>query len=461
MEHDTPEEIARSVIAACADCDVCRSMLADDCLLFAELYRLYDRETETGEVASSAELRAMLDRCTYCALCGCPDIRANIIEAKSRYAARDGLPYAVRLLEDVSRLGRLCSLAPRIGNLVLHSSPVSDALKRLAAIHPSRRMPVVPPETFAAWARREGLGRRPDDGPAKKVAYFAGCSGRYFFPEVPRALVRVLQKLGVAVYVPDQVCCGMPPFLEGDRAKAIEMTSGNVARLAALVAEGFDIVCSCPTCGYMLKRLIRERAYYAEAYQRSVGAPADAFKIPVEDQRQPDGAPFFNTLRKSIYGRILKDDGYFNSIDPLQRIAVAEQTFDAGEYVSMLVGHGAGMPARALKPKRLVYFVPCHQREQGIGRPYRDLLNAAAGFEIDVVDGACDCCGMGGIMGFKREFHAHSLELGAPVVAKIKALNPDTIVTDCLSCRLQLTQMTRFTVRHPLEILAEALPTEI
>jgi glycerol-3-phosphate dehydrogenase subunit C len=37
---------------------------------------------------------------------------------------------------------------------------------------------------------------------------------------------------------------------------------------------------------------------------------------------------------------------------------------------------------------------------------------------------------------------------------KIRALNPDTVVTDCLSCRLQLTQMTPFAVRHPLEILA-------
>jgi glycerol-3-phosphate dehydrogenase subunit C len=286
------------------------------------------------------------------------------------------------------------------------------------------------------------------------VAYFAGCSGRFFFPEVPRALVRVLQQAGVAVHVPEQACCGMPPFLEGDRAQALEMTAHNIGRLAALAAEGFDIVCSCPTCGFVLRRLIRERAYYADAYQQTVGDDPEILKVPVDGPCGADGQPLFNTLRKSIYGRILKDDGYYASIDPVKRIAVAENTWDAGEYLLNQCRAGARIPGAGRGERRLAYFVPCHQREQGIGRPYLDLLREVPGISVDVIDGAYDCCGMGGIMGFKRDFHRHSLELGAPVVAKIKALNPDGVVTDCLSCRLQLTHMTTFPVRHPLEVLA-------
>ncbi len=455
MTTNSPEDIARSVIAACADCDVCRFVLTDDCLLFRELYRLHDREAETGTAPSSDELRAMLDRCTFCALCGCPDIRADIIAAKSGFAERDGLPLAVRLLEDVARLGRLCGRAPRLVNQAIQCLSVAKATKGLAAVHASRRLPVVPPETFTAWARRKGLDRRPDHTAVKKVAYFAGCSGRYFFPEVPRALVRLLQKAGASVYVPEQVCCGMPPFLEGDRAKALAMTGANLKRLAALVAAGFDVVCSCPTCGFVLKKLIAERAYYAEAYQRQVAAAPDVLKIPLADQRRTGGQPVFNTLRKSIYGRILQDDGYFAAIDPLERIAVAENTWDAGEYLVKLTGDER-MPAAAPERMRLAYFVPCHQREQDIGRPYLDLLRQVPGIDVAVVDGVYDCCGMGGIMGFKRDFHDYSLKLGAPLKEKIRALNPDRIVTDCLSCRLQLNHMTAYTVRHPLEILAAA-----
>ena len=247
----------------------------------------------------------------------------------------------------------------------------------------------------------------------------------------------------------------MPPFLEGDHTKALDMARANVTRLAALAAEGFDIVCSCPTCGYVLKKLIRERAYYAESYQRSVGATPDVLKVPMADGRRAGSASVFNTLRRSIYGRILKDDGHFAAIDPLERIAVGENTWDAGEYLVEAV-EGRGLRNTAVPRTRLAYFVPCHQREQGIGRPYLVLMQKVPGLEIDVLDGAYECCGMGGIMGFKNDFHAHALELGAAVAAKIKTLHPDIVVTDCLSCRLQLAHMTPFTVQHPLEILAAA-----
>ena len=33
---------------------------------------------------------------------------------------------------------------------------------------------------------------------------------------------------------------------------------------------------------------------------------------------------------KTIYKKIMKDDGYFSSLDPMKRVALAEKTFDAG-----------------------------------------------------------------------------------------------------------------------------------
>ena len=29
----------------------------------------------------------------------------------------------------------------------------------------------------------------------------------------------------------------------------------------------------------------------------------------------------------------MKDDGYFSSLDPMKRVALAEKTFDVGEYL--------------------------------------------------------------------------------------------------------------------------------
>jgi glycerol-3-phosphate dehydrogenase subunit C len=39
---------------------------------------------------------------------------------------------------------------------------------------------------------------------------------------------------------------------------------------------------------------------------------------------------------------------------------------------------------------------------------------------------------------------------------KIKGLDPDGLITDCLSCRLQFNQLLPYKVQHPVEILKEA-----
>jgi glycerol-3-phosphate dehydrogenase subunit C len=457
MANDSPERLARDVVEACVDCGVCRSMMAAECLFFDTLYRLHDRAEADRRPLSSGELRRLVDGCHYCALCGCPDIRAAIIAAKTAFADRDGLALGTRLLEDVARAGRLCGLFPRLANRLLAGGPTARVAKHLAGIHDARRLPQFPGAPFDVWARRKGLMRKPAIGSHPRVAYFAGCTGRFLFPEVPRALVTLLQQVGVQVFYPEQQCCGMPTLLEGDRRKTMAFMGANLARLAALTSEGFTIVCSCPTCGFVLKKLLKERAYYAGAYQRSVGAEAGFLKVPAEGRSDVDGAPVYNRISRAICGAILKDDGYFADLDALQRIAVAEHTLDAGEYLERHFREHA--PGDRVPPATgtCVYFAPCHQREQNMGRPYLELLQRVQGRPPAVVDGPFDCCGMGGFMGYKKGFHEASLRLGAPVMAKIEALAPATIVTDCLSCRLQFRQLTETPVAHPLEILAAAL----
>jgi glycerol-3-phosphate dehydrogenase subunit C len=106
MEKIEPENTARMVVDACSDCDVCRFLMDSDCLMFPELYRLYDKEIETGKKIRSDELRKLVDLCNFCALCPCPNIRADIIKAKTQFIERDGLKFGVRTLEDVERVGR-------------------------------------------------------------------------------------------------------------------------------------------------------------------------------------------------------------------------------------------------------------------------------------------------------------------------------------------------------------------
>ena len=107
-------------------------------------------------------------------------------------------------------------------------------------------------------------------------------AGRYLYPDVPKTAVAVLQQNGIEVYLPEQKCCGMPALLEGDRHLTLEFAQFIVERLSEVIEDGYDIVCSCPTCGYMLKCLLREGAIYSEDYQSSgAGSPTNTGAGPV------------------------------------------------------------------------------------------------------------------------------------------------------------------------------------
>ncbi len=456
MEINEPEKIIRAVLDSCADCDVCRFLMDSSCPLFPELYRLFDKEMEGGETITADELRDLVDLCNFCALCPCPNIRADVIRAKTQFVDRDGLKFGVRTLEDVERVGRFCGTFPKLANMLFRNRWSDSFLKKTMGIHEGRAIPQFPDQNFLSWAKGNRLKTKSAHPAKRKVAYFAGCTARYLFPDVPRAAVEVLKNSGIEIYYPEQKCCGMPTMLEGDRQLTLDFVRFNVERLIEVVQDGYDIVCSCPTCGYMLRNVLSERAYYSQEYQTSLEAGETHMVIPARSgSTNPVGQEFVR-LQKSIFKNILKDDGYFSSISPLKRIRVAENTYDLGEYLLERFKSDDLQADFAPVAGRMVYYPSCHLREQNIGLPYLDLLGRIPGIELDPIDGSLYCCGMAGIMGFKREFHRSSIKMGSPLMAKIKALNPDKLVTDCLSCRLQFNQMTPYKVYHPIEILKEA-----
>lgn len=474
MRDSSTEALARQGVALCGNCAQCRDMMDDaPCPYFPRLYALHDRARAGGPAASSDELAALVDLCNACDQCPCQAVQVGIRRAKAAFVARDGLPLRTRLVEDVPLLGRLCGTLPALANRVLDTPPLARLAKRALGLHPDRRLPRVPLERFDAWAKRRGLDRRPD-GDGRKVAYFAGCTARYLFPEVAKATVAVLEANGIAVHVPDQTCCGMPPYLEGDWPLALKRLGATLATLDACVAAGFDIVTACPTCGHMLKSGLGRGAQYAPAWRAHVLALADAeggdaarvvARLEAE-ARAPTGranAVSEDFRRLWVVNQILgrrhhgeTDIGAFAELDPLARIRVASHVWELGEYLRALDAEGGFRPPAAAPEGKLAYFAPCHLREQRIGTPWLDLLGRSAGAEIAAVGDLYDCCGLGGTMGLKAETHALSLAVGAGLMARVRAAAPDGIATDCLGCHIQFEQMLPIPVSHPVELLARA-----
>lgn len=445
-----PEEIVREIIEECGDCDVCRELMKEVCFFFPELYRLWDLEKGKGVKARSSDLKKLIESCHFCALCPCEPVRARIVEAKIAFAERDGLPWSVRLLENVELMGRVFGSIPS-------RFPFKGGwwIKRLLGVHVGRKIPEFGKELFDDWAKRRGLTDPSKNRINPGVAYFAGCTGRFFFTNVPKAFVRVMDKLGVPVYFFEQHCCGMPALLEGDGRFTAHLIGRQLWRWYELVKEGYKIVCSCPTCSFMMRKVLTSGAVYDERVQRLFSPEDGKILVPIGNNILSNSNRWI-VLDRRFYKPVLSEGRYFSDLDPVARLVVASQTFDAGEYILEILDTGNrrfSVKGNVDRYRDYVYFPSCHQREQSGGSYYEKLFEAVGIKNITIFRDNFSCCGLGGIKGFYRDYHPKSLEIGMRLIERIERLRPRGIITECLSCRVQFEQLSDYPVIHPLEVL--------
>lgn len=450
------EDRLRREITKCRRCEACGDLLESSCVVFPEMFKLVDREIKTGKKISTGELKQLVDRCTFCALCPCADIRTAILNAKTEYVQKHGLNTGVRLIENVARMGKVGCAFPSFTNFLTQNVLSRKLMETTVGINRHHKIPLFRDAGRGRWLSQYGTRRRSGSGGNRKVAYFSGCSAKYFFPDVPKAVVEVFDRNGIEVYYPEQKCCGMPPLLEGDRNLTLEFARFNVERLAEVVAAGYDIVCSCPTCGYMLKKILRVGADQA-VWRRDLGKNESDFEYFEIGRGLISAISGMSAVKvpKEHFKVLLKDEGYFSSINSEKRIMISDNTYDVGEYLRK--HHKAGKLNTRLGSIHIkgAYYPPCHLRERGIGKPYQYLMGLIPGLSVESIEGD-HCCGSGGFMGFKRNFHHLSIKIASRLIAKIKRMNPQILATDCLSCKIQFNQLTPYRVVHPIELIKES-----
>ncbi len=108
---------------------------------------------------------------------------------------------------------------------------------------------------------------------------------------------------------------------------------------------------------------------------------------------------------------------------------------------------------------RVALHLPCSQRaETGSVRATRELLARSPGLEVvELAD--TGCCGAGGA--YMLQFAERAERLRRPLLDAVIASGATTLLSANLGCRLHLggaAVLAGVELRHPLELLAEALP---
>jgi glycolate oxidase iron-sulfur subunit len=271
------------------------------------------------------------------------------------------------------------------------------ALGEVAQLAPSAE----PPFFFSQ------IGRTfPAEGPRRyRVAFLAGCIVNVSFARLNEATVRVLQKNGCEVVLPEgQGCCGALHLHSGLREQARKLARRN---LDAFREAGYDaILTNSAGCGSTLKE----------------------------------------------YGELLADDPVY--CDRAHTFAALVR--DATEFLGGIELNPPRTPLEAV----VTYQDSCHlahgQRVRGAPR---ELLTAVPGLTLEEMPGSDICCGSAGIYNVVE--NEMSMQILQRKMESVNRTNATIIATANPGCILQLEAGVRMhgrrqRVLHVLEVLDQA-----
>ncbi len=345
---------------------------------------------------SVARLQQVMAQCVNCGSCAleCPS-QVNIPKMAMEAKAQFVRRFGAPLAD------RLTAEVETAARLTHKLSPLigpalrRPALRKLAA----RCSGLAPARGWVEFDRRALYARLPRTipGSGPRVLYYAGCYAGYIRPALGEAAVQVLAHMGCQVSVPPQACCGLPQLSKGMVASARRAVRRNLAAWQPLLAETDFIAVTCSSCGYAL----------------------------------------------------MQDWSYL--LDEKTAAQVRAKTI----HISELIRRHGDRLALAPLSLRLAYHRPCHLRLQAHGNSSAELLQSLPGIRLD--DLQSHCCGMAGSWGMLARNYDLSTTIGAPMIQRLDASGADYGITDCPTCQMQMAHLGHLPIRHPVEIVREAI----
>jgi FAD/FMN-containing dehydrogenase/Fe-S oxidoreductase len=361
------------------------------------LFEMLRGETITDGWESD-EVKQALDLCLACKACKseCPvsvDMATYKAEFLSHYYQRRAWPLRAHLFGHIDWWAAVASRTARLVNGLTSVRPLSRVMQSAIGVAPERRLPRLAAETFQRWFQRH-----PPRSEGTPVVLWSDTFTNYFQPEVGRAAVDVLERLGYFVTVPPQTCCGRPLYDFGLLDSAREHLDAVFAILGDALAKDVPIVVLEPSCFAVFR----------------------------------DEAPNLSSDR------------------PIARL-LADRAVLFDGFVGPRLEHGdlAGFPGDVLAQ------IHCHQQALVGLDSARAALRASAS-TARVLDAGC--CGMAGAFGYERQHYRVSVDVGerALLPAVRDAPGDTVVVANGFSCRQQIHQLTGRRAYHLAEVIGRS-----
>jgi FAD/FMN-containing dehydrogenase/Fe-S oxidoreductase len=345
-------------------------------------------------------VREALDLCLSCKGCkgDCPvnvDMATYKAEFLSHYYACRLRPRHAYAMGLIHWWARPASLLPGAANLLTQTPGLRAVMKAAGGIAPARQLPAFAPYTFKQWFRRRGVYNqgRP------QVILWPDTFNNYFFPEVARAAVEVLEAVGYRVLVPERsLCCGRPLYDFGMLDTAERWLKHVLESLRSQIRCGMPVVGLEPSCVAVFRDELLNLFPHDE----------DA-----------------NRLSRHTF--LLSE--FLAQVDDFQPPTLHRR--------ALVHGH-------------------CHQKAL-MGMEAEGKVLSKLGLDYQILDSGC--CGMAGSFGFERAHYGVSIKVGElDLLPMLRNAAKDTlIIADGFSCREQIAQTTDRRALHLAQVIHMAM----
>jgi FAD/FMN-containing dehydrogenase/Fe-S oxidoreductase len=349
------------------------------------------------------EIKEAMDLCISCKGCKseCPsNIDMATLKAEFQYQFYKNKTRSLRdkLIANNAKLNRLASNFPSLHNFFIKQNWFKIGL----GIAKQRSLPKLRPQTLRKW-----FGSYTQALTSRKVYLFCDEYTNYYDVEIGKKAIQLLNKLGYEVLMISHEESGRAYISKGFLDEAKIIANANVKQFKNLVSA--DI----PLIGIEPSAILSFRDEYINLVDETLR----------EDAKE---------LSKSIF---LIDEFLANEIEDNR---ITFQGFSKESKTILLHGH-------------------CHQKALSSTSFTKRILELPINYTVSEIQSGC--CGMAGSFGYEKEHYDLSQNIGNQVLfpAIKNATSKTVLVANGTSCRHQIYDGVHRIVKHPIEVLYEAL----
>ncbi len=403
---------SEQIIRKCVHCGFCTATCPTYVTLGNELDsprgRIYlIKEMLENDRPADEKTVTHIDRCLSCLACmtTCPsgvNYMHLVDHARAHIERTYERPLADRMIRRILAMTlpyperfRASLVMARIGR------PFAGLFDAIKPLKPLAAMLKLAPGAVPAKSHVNAPGVRPAEGPRRKrVALLRGCAQSVLDPKINEATVRLLNRLGVEVVVPEgEGCCGALVHHMGQEEPALDFARRNI-----------------------------------DVWSRT--ADADGLDAII--------------ITASGCGTTIKDYGHMLRLDPAYAEKAARVSAMAKDVTEFLSELELPLPVNATDLVVAYHSACSMQHGQKITKAPKVLL-AQAGFTVRDVPEGHICCGSAGTYNILQPEIAATLR--DRKVKNIESIAPQAIATGNIGCMTQIGSGTGIPILHTIELL--------